>query len=58
MAFDLFDIEPILIYPSKVYHNDGIFPKPKNCIPGKKYQMYYDLGVYGIPKSTNPETVI
>ena len=52
----LFDIWPILIYPSRIYDHSakgcrGVFrtPAPKDIVPGTNYAMYYDLGVYGIP---------
>lgn len=53
MATDLFDLWPLLIYPSRVYANrGGIFPEPpsEEIVPGKDYAMYMDLGVYGIPR--------
>ena len=52
----LFGIWPILVYPSRIYDHgpgkQGLFPTPtkQDMIPGKKYAMYYDLGVYGIPR--------
>ena len=53
-AADLFEIWPILIYPSRIYDHgeekQGQFRKPRDVIPGTKYGMYYDLGVYGIPR--------
>ena len=44
------------MYPSRVYdHGEGkrgLFPTPmdEDIVPGTNYAMYYDLGVYGIPK--------
>ena len=55
LASDLFDIWPILVYPSRIYdhgaHAQGQFrqPRQEDLVPGTKYAMYYDLGVYGIP---------
>lgn len=56
-AGDLFEIWPILVYPSRIYnHGDpakqGLFraPPAKEMVKGKKYAMFYDLGVYGIPE--------
>jgi len=55
-ADELFGIWPILVYPSLIYDHGpgrrGLFPtpKPQDMVPGKNYAMYYDLGVYGIPK--------
>ena len=60
---ELFDIWPLLIYPSRVYNHGegrhGIFPEPrdaKKLLPGKSYGMYYDLGIYGIPPENVPKT--
>lgn len=45
-----------MVYPSRVYNHgegkQGIFPtpEPQDIVPGTNYAMYYDLGVYGIPK--------
>ena len=56
LSDDLFGIWPILVYPSRVYDHgptqQGQFPRPRDedMVPGTKYAMYYDLGVYGIPK--------
>ena len=59
----LFDIWPILIYPSRIYdHSDegyrGIFPTPdkKDIVKGTNYAMYYDLGVYGTPPNVSNGT--
>jgi delta24-sterol reductase len=53
---ELFGIWPILVYPSRVYDHGpgkrGLFPTPEkqDIVPGTNYAMYYDLGVYGIPR--------
>eukprot|EP00946_MAST-07B_sp_MAST-7B-sp1_P001884 g1884.t1 len=56
LAGSLFEIWPILIYPSRIYDHgsaarQGQFPKPRkqDLVSGTNYAMYYDLGVYGIP---------
>eukprot|EP00929_Paragymnodinium_shiwhaense_P054783 TRINITY_DN27457_c0_g1_i2.p1 TRINITY_DN27457_c0_g1~~TRINITY_DN27457_c0_g1_i2.p1 ORF type:complete len:562 (-),score=104.65 TRINITY_DN27457_c0_g1_i2:1003-2688(-) len=59
-AADLFEIWPILVYPSRIYDHGagkrGIFPQPDEkdmvVLNGKRqnYAMYNDLGVYGTPK--------
>jgi len=53
-AADLFEIWPILVYPSRIYDHgsekQGQFRKPRNKVEGEDYGMFYDLGVYGIPK--------
>jgi delta24-sterol reductase len=51
----LFEIWPILVYPSRIYDHGaegGQFPQPlkKDMVKGTSYAMYYDLGVYGIPQ--------
>jgi len=52
----LFGIWPILVYPSRIYDHGkgkrGLFPTPdaQDIVPGTNYAMYYDLGVYGIPR--------
>eukprot|EP00756_Hemistasia_phaeocysticola_P006173 Hpha_TRINITY_DN13710_c0_g1::TRINITY_DN13710_c0_g1_i3::g.142308::m.142308/K09828/DHCR24, DWF1; Delta24-sterol reductase len=56
----LFNVWPILVYPSRVYdHGEGkrgVFPRPLESdlvvVDGKRqdYAMYYDLGVYGTPE--------
>merc|ERR1712166_1049519 len=56
LASDLFEIWPILVYPSRIYDHgskvQGQFRRPRqeDLVPGTNYAMYYDLGVYGIPK--------
>jgi len=54
MSTELFDIWPLLVYPSRVYcGRGGVFPEPRkeDVVPGKDYAMYMDLGVYGIPRA-------
>ena len=53
---NLFEIWPILVYPSRIYDHgspskQGQFPQPAQCLSGKNYQMYFDCGIYGIPPS-------
>ena len=57
LAGSMFEIWPILVYPSRIYDHgseskQGQFkcPRKEDIIPGANYAMYYDLGVYGIPK--------
>eukprot|EP00949_MAST-11_sp_MAST-11-sp1_P004950 g4950.t1 len=56
LAGSLFEIWPILVYPSRIYDHgsasrQGQFrcPRKQDLVPGTNYAMYYDLGVYGIP---------
>ena len=55
-ADELFNIWPILVYPSRIYDHgaeskQGLFRKPfkAEMVHGTNYAMYFDLGVYGIP---------
>jgi delta24-sterol reductase len=55
-AADLFEIWPLLVYPSRIYDHgaaarQGLFRKPlaHHLLPGTNYAMYFDLGIYGIP---------
>ncbi|XP_065335539.1 delta(24)-sterol reductase-like isoform X2 [Cloeon dipterum] len=50
----LFDAYPILVYPCRVYDhgpNSGQLrpPRPDQMVPGAKWGMFNDLGVYGVP---------
>lgn len=49
----LFNMYPLLIYPSRVYDHGGRGqlrrPLPSERLPGTDYGMYFDLGVYGVP---------
>ena len=50
----LFQMWPILLYPSRVYdHGEASGqlrrPAPEDLVPGTDYAMYFDLGVYGVP---------
>ncbi len=49
---DIFNIYPLLVFPIRIYdhgHYQGFLRKPPNPLPGKNYQMYFDLGAYGLP---------
>lgn len=55
---ELFQMYPLLIYPSRVYDHraEGLAgggqlppPRPQDRIPNTNYGMYFDLGVYGVP---------
>ena len=57
LAGDIFEIWPILVYPSRIYDHgaemQGQFRRPAqhDMVPGRDYAMFFDLGVYGIPKA-------
>lgn len=42
---------PLLVYPIRIYDHGGrsLVRKPAHLLPGEPYQMFVDLGVYGIP---------
>jgi len=48
-----FEVYPLLVFPIAVFDHSpyqGMMRNPKTKIPGKSYEMYFDLGVYGIPQ--------
>merc|ERR1712008_336710 len=58
MSTELFDMWPLLVYPSKVMcGRGGVFPEPRpeDVVPGKDYAMYMDLGCYGIPRQVQKQ---
>lgn len=47
-----FGIYPLLVFPIRLYdHGEltGFLPRPRQCEEGESFEMYFDLGVYGIP---------
>lgn len=47
-----FEVYPLLVMPFRQYdhgEHQGLTPRPRHCVPGKSWEMYFDLGVYGIP---------
>ncbi|XP_065168366.1 delta(24)-sterol reductase-like [Atheta coriaria] len=49
---ELFDCYPLLVYPCRVYdHGEhwGQLKRPTDLVPGEKFAMYNDLGIYGVP---------
>jgi delta24-sterol reductase len=47
-----FEVYPLLVYPIRVYDHSkyqGLQPKPGQLQPGKDWDMFVDLGAYGIP---------
>jgi delta24-sterol reductase len=53
-ADEIFEMFPILLYPSRVYdHGEAQGqlrqPAPEDIVPGTNHAMYFDLGVYGVP---------
>ena len=48
-----FEIYPLLIFPIALFDHgkhEGLQRNPKKLLPGRKYQMFFDLGVYGVPE--------
>ena len=57
---ELFEMYPVLLYPSRIYdHGAGRgepqgqlrAPRPADRVPGTDFGMFFDLGVYGVPKA-------
>ncbi|KAI8870425.1 24-dehydrocholesterol reductase-like protein [Ramicandelaber brevisporus] len=50
---ELFEFYPLLFYPVRIYKQPeglgGLIRQPENLKPGKDWEMFFDLGVYGIP---------
>ncbi|MGB5192828.1 MAG: FAD-binding protein [Polyangiales bacterium] len=47
-----FEVYPLLVYPIRIYDHgeyQGFQPKPRQLEPGKQWDMFVDLGAYGIP---------
>jgi delta24-sterol reductase len=58
-SHELFEMYPILLYPSRIYDHGGSRGEPQgqlrappesDRVPGTDYGMFFDLGVYGVPK--------
>lgn len=48
-----FNIYPLLFFPVAVFDHgkhEGFIRNPPKCLPGKNYQMYFNLGAYGVPQ--------
>lgn len=53
MFHEWFDMYPLLVYPIRICDNgkyQGFLRKPENKRPGTNYEMFFDLGVYGVPR--------
>jgi delta24-sterol reductase len=52
-----FNVYPLLVYPIRVFDhgNEGFLRPPPKKAPGKPWQMYFDLGVYGVPKKVRDQ---
>jgi delta24-sterol reductase len=57
---ELFEMYPILLYPSRIYDHGGgsgqpqgqlRAPRPHDLVPGENFGMFFDIGVYGVPKA-------
>jgi Delta24-sterol reductase len=52
LSHRLFETYPLLVYPIRVYdHGDlqGLLRRPHALRPRRRWDMYCDLGIYGIP---------
>eukprot|EP00640_Fibrocapsa_japonica_P001930 CAMPEP_0113943062 /NCGR_PEP_ID=MMETSP1339-20121228/18816_1 /TAXON_ID=94617 /ORGANISM="Fibrocapsa japonica" /LENGTH=443 /DNA_ID=CAMNT_0000947817 /DNA_START=468 /DNA_END=1799 /DNA_ORIENTATION=+ /assembly_acc=CAM_ASM_000762 len=48
-----FEIYPLLVFPIAIFDKSPyktFLRKPKNLIKGKDYEMFFDLGAYGVPE--------
>lgn len=59
-SHELFEMYPILLYPSRIYDHGNKSgapqgqlraPRPHDRVPGEDFAMFFDLGVYGVPKA-------
>lgn len=47
-----FNIYPLLFFPVAIFDHgkhEGFIRNPSKCLPGKNYQMFFNLGAYGVP---------
>jgi Delta24-sterol reductase len=46
-----FNVYPLLVYPIRIFDRgkQGFLRPPSNKAAGKNWQMFFDLGVYGVP---------
>eukprot|EP01126_Amoeba_proteus_P050913 TRINITY_DN6053_c0_g1_i4.p1 TRINITY_DN6053_c0_g1~~TRINITY_DN6053_c0_g1_i4.p1 ORF type:complete len:399 (-),score=71.19 TRINITY_DN6053_c0_g1_i4:159-1355(-) len=66
LAYELFELYPLLVYPCRIYDHtsDGKVPlqgqlrppRSKDLVPGKNFGMFYDLGIYGVPGQIKNKT--
>lgn len=51
---DWFEIYPLLVFPIRIVDHkmgaQGFLRPPKNLQPGTNYEMFFDLGAYGVPE--------
>ncbi|KAJ1493817.1 hypothetical protein T484DRAFT_1767509, partial [Baffinella frigidus] len=52
-----FEIYPLLFFPVALFDhgenegkNEGFHRNPKKCLPGMDHQMFFDIGIYGVPE--------
>jgi len=48
-----FDIYPLLFFPVAIFDHgphEGFLRNPQRCLPGRNYQMFFNLGAYGVPQ--------
>lgn len=52
LSAELCGIYPLLVFPIRIYDHgpyQGFLRKPAHPEPGKDWEMYFDLGIYGVP---------
>lgn len=52
LCHGLFDTYPLLVFPIRMYDhgkNQGLLRKPRRLRHGQDWDMYVDLGIYGVP---------
>eukprot|EP00290_Baffinella_frigidus_P007437 CAMPEP_0180135178 /NCGR_PEP_ID=MMETSP0986-20121125/10668_1 /TAXON_ID=697907 /ORGANISM="non described non described, Strain CCMP2293" /LENGTH=518 /DNA_ID=CAMNT_0022075811 /DNA_START=102 /DNA_END=1658 /DNA_ORIENTATION=+ len=55
---ELFEIYPLLFFPVALFDhgkNEGFHRNPKKCLPGMDHQMFFDIGIYGVPERVREE---
>jgi delta24-sterol reductase len=52
LQHELCGVYPLLVYPIRIYDHgarQGFLWRPENPEPGTNWEMYFDLGIYGLP---------
>jgi Delta24-sterol reductase len=52
LSHRLFETYPLLVFPIRVYDHgphQGLLRRPRQPMPGQRWDMYCDLGIYGVP---------
>ena len=50
---DIFEVYPLLVFPIAIFDHgekaQGFLRQPQKKLPGKDFEMFFDLGAYGVP---------